>query len=390
MRTLASWLSGIKSSGTLAIKAKALELKKQGVEIIEFTAGEPDYPTPDKIKKAAIQAINDNFTYYTQTDGIPELKEAIIKKFKEDNQLHYGNDQVIVSAGAKHSLYECLMVLLNKGDEVILPNPYWVSYPEQIRMLGGEPKYIDTFDSGFKITQDSLKAALTPKTKAIIFNSPSNPTGAVYTKEELEALKDVLADKDLWIISDEIYEKIIFDNIAHYSLAQFEELYDKTIVINGFSKAYSMTGWRIGHAAGPASVIKEMKKIQGHQTSNVNSITQKGAVVGLNEVKDEIVEMCGEFQKRRDTIYEMFSLIKDVKTVKPLGAFYIFPDFSAIIEKMDNIENDFQLVEYFIEKAGVVAIPGSMFGAPGYIRFSYATSMDDIKKGISKIVELLK
>ena len=390
MKTLASWLSGIKSSGTLAIKAKALELKKQGKEIIEFTAGEPDYPTPDIIKKAAIKAINDNFTYYTQTDGIPELKEAIIEKFKNDNQLHYENNQVIVSAGAKHSLYECLMVLINKGDEVILPNPYWVSYPEQIRMLGGEPKYIDTFDSYFKITPEKLEAAITPKTKAIIFNSPSNPTGAIYTKQELEALKNVIAEKDLWIISDEIYEKITFDNYPHYSLAQFEELYDKTIVINGFSKAYSMTGWRIGYAAGPADVIKEMKKIQGHQTSNVNSITQKGAVAGLNEVKDEIEEMCREFEKRRNVIFEMFSSIKDVKTLKPNGAFYVFPDFSEVIKKIDGVENDFQLVEYFIEKAGVVAIPGSMFGAPGYIRFSYATSMENIKNGISKIVELLK
>ncbi len=389
MKQIAEWLPNIEASGTLAIKAKALELKRQGKKIIEFTAGEPDFPTPDIVKNAAIKAINDNFTYYTQTDGIPELKEAIIQKFATDNGLNYNNDQIIVSPGAKHSLFLCLMVLLNKDDEVILPRPYWVSYAEQIKMLGGKPVFIDTFDSNFKITPDKLLKSITPRTKAVLFNSPSNPTGAVYSAEEYEELKKVLLKNDIWIISDEIYEKIIFDGLPHRSLAQFPELFDRTIVINGFSKAYSMTGWRIGYAAGPETVIKAMKKLQGHQTSNVNSITQKGAAAGLNKIEDTIEKMRNEFSKRRDAIYKMFSSVTGLKLFKPQGAFYIFPDFSEIIASIPQVNNDMQMVEYLIEKAGVVAIPGSMFGAPGFIRFSFATSMENIENGIGKIVKLL-
>jgi aspartate aminotransferase len=387
MKRISDLDSQIISSGTLAIKALALELKRKGESIIEFTAGEPDFPTPEKVKNAAIQAIRDNFTKYTAAAGIPELREAIAEKFRSDQKLNYHPDQIIVTNGAKHAIFEALQAILDEGDEVIIPVPYWTSYPEQVKLCKGIPVFVNTIQTGLKLTPENLEKAITPKTKAFIFNSPANPTGIVYTREEILALAEVLKKHSIYIISDEIYEKIIFDDLRHFSIATVEELFDRTIVINGFSKAYAMTGWRIGYAAGPKDVIQTMKKFQGHQTSNVNSITQKASIVAIREVVDEIEQMRRKFEKRRDLIFSMFSGLERINVMKPQGAFYIYPDFSQIC-KNANISTE-DLVKRMIEKAHIVAVPGEAFGTPGFIRFSYATSENEIQEGIRRVLEFL-
>lgn len=388
MPTISSLTSKVESSGTLAIKAVATELKLQGKEIIEFTAGEPDFVTPEKIKNAAIRALEENFTKYTSANGILELREAICEKLKTENVLEYTPDQVIVTNGAKHAIYLALQVILNPGDEVIVSVPYWTSYPEQVKMCYGIPRFVDTRSTQFKLTPERLEEAITDKTKAIIINSPSNPSGAVYTRDEIQKLADVLKKYNIFIISDEIYEKIIFDGRMHYSFAAAEELYERTILINGFSKAYSMTGWRAGYAAGPLKVINEMKKYQGHQTSNVNSITQKACVVALKEVAEEVEFMRQQFEKRRDLIYNLISKIPYVKATKPQGAFYLFPDFTELCAKLNL--SSYDLVKKLIKEANIVAVPGEAFGTPGFIRFSFATSEEEIEKGMYNLLKFVQ
>ncbi|GAB4186807.1 MAG: pyridoxal phosphate-dependent aminotransferase [Calditrichia bacterium] len=380
----------ILSSGTLAIKALAGELKRAGKEIIEFTAGEPDFPTPEKVKRAAVQAIQDDFTHYTAADGILELREAICDKLKKDNGLDYSPNQVIVTNGAKHAIVEALQVIINPGDEVLIPAPYWTSYPEQVKLCYGVPVIVDVFESNFKMTPEKLEQSLTAKTKAIILNSPGNPTGAVYTESEIRALGEVLKGKNVYVISDEIYEKIIFDGLRHFSIAQMDELYEQTIVINGFSKAYAMTGWRVGYAAGPERVIKAIKKFQGHQTSNVNSIAQKACLAALTDqdVEKDVKQMQLHFEKRRNLICDMMKQNEHIALNIPSGAFYVFPDMKFFMDKLQT--DSMGLVKKIIEDAGIVTVPGDAFGAPGYIRFSYATSEEEIARGIGRFLDTLE
>lgn len=388
MPHLASLVDEIAGSGTLAIKALATRLKREGKQIIEFTAGEPDFPTPEKIKEAAIRALQENFTRYTDTAGIPELRQAICEKLKRDNALEYTPEQILVTNGAKHAIYETLQVLLDPGDEVIIPLPFWTSYPEQVRLCRGVPVLVNTVESGFKITPEQLEHSITPKTKAIIFNSPSNPTGMVYTEQEIRELAEILIKKDIFIISDEIYEKIIFDGYRHFSPAQIAALYPRTIVINGFSKAYSMTGWRVGYLAGPEDIVRAVKKFQDHQTSNVNSITQKACIAALREVEAEIEMMRAAFEKRRNLICQLSGEIPYVSAPEPKGAFYLYMDVREVCHRLNVTSSE--LVKILIEHAGIVVVPGEAFGTPGYLRFSYATSEDEITKGMNQLKKYLQ
>jgi len=382
---LAKRLEKINPSATLAITAKAKKLKSEGRDIVNFAAGEPDFDTPDFIKDAAITAIKAGFTKYTPTTGIPELKKIISGKFKKDNSLQYESSQIVVSCGAKHSIFNALFVLLNKGDEVIIPSPYWVSYPEMVNLSEGKPSLIETFpQNDFKITIKDLEKHVNPKTKVVILNSPSNPAGCVYTEDELRQIAKICVEKKVFVISDEIYEKIIYDNERHVSIASFgKDIYNLTVTVNGLSKSYSMTGWRIGYLAGPYDVIEAVSKLQDHSTSNPTSISQKAAVAALNAPDDFSKMMATEFQKRRDYVIERLSKIKRISFVKPKGAFYIFCDISKF--KLDSLT----FANRLLEEAHVSLIPGIAFGKDDYVRISFATSVEQIEKGINRLEEWL-
>ena len=381
-------------SPTLGITAKAKAMQAKGINIINFGAGEPDFDTPEHIKEEAKRALDKGFTKYTPTSGIPELKQAICKKLKEDNGLEYEPSQIIVSCGAKHCIYNALQVLCEEGDEVILPSPYWVSYPEQIKLTGATPVIIPTTEEdGFKLSLQVLSKHVTNKTKLLILNSPSNPTGAAYSKEELEKIADICAEKGIWVISDEIYEKIIYDGIQHVSIASLNpRMKDLTIVVNGVSKAYSMTGWRIGYAAGDKKVISATSNLQDHMTSNPTSFAQRAAVIALNRTQEPVKEMVAEFKKRRDYIVERLRRIPGISLLIPQGAFYAFPNVSGILGKVFKgqvIENSIVLAELSLVEAKVALVPGAPFGADNYLRLSYATSMDDIVEGLNRIEEMI-
>lgn len=378
---LAERLQKINPSSTLAITSKAKKLNAEGKDVVSFAAGEPDFDTPDFIKEAAIAAIKNGFTKYTPTTGIPELKSAICNKLKKDNNLDYAPSQVVVSCGAKHSIFNALFVLAEKGDEVLIPSPYWVSYPEMVNLCEAKPRLIKTSaDNKFKMTIGDLERNLTAKTKVLILNSPSNPTGCVYTKEELEAISKICIAKKIFVISDEIYEKIIFDGRKHESIASFsKEIYDLTITVNGLSKSHSMTGWRIGYLAGPQDVVEAISKFQDHSTSNPNSIAQKAAVAALNAPDDFAVRMCSEFEKRRDYIVKRLSSIKQLKVVRPEGAFYVFCGIKAV--KLDSV----QFATRLLDEALVALIPGDAFGWNEFVRLSFATNIEQIEKGVSRI-----
>ncbi len=391
---LASRLSKIKPSATLAVDAKAKAMRAEGIDVVNFGVGEPDFDTPEHIKEAAIKAIQDGFTKYTPVDGIPELKEAIIDRIKQDLGVEYSLSNVLVSCGGKHSLYNIFMALVGKGDEVIIPAPYWVSYPPMVLLAEGEPVIVETREeNGFKILPDELASSITPRTKAIILNSPSNPTGSLYTKEELIAIGKILLEKDIYLISDDIYYRILFDNYEFHSIVSLiPELKDKVIMVNGVSKTYSMTGWRIGYMLGPDEVITAARKIQSQSTSNPTSIAQKAAVSALNGPQDCIDEMVQEFAKRRKRILELLDELPGVTCYPPEGAFYVFPNFSAYFGKTWNgkkIEGSVSLSEFFLEEAHVALVPGEAFGADEFIRFSYATSMDRIEEGLRRIKDVL-
>lgn len=373
-------------SSTLAITAKANELKKAGYNVIGLGAGEPDMNTPDYILESAKKAMEDGFTKYTPSGGITELKTAISKKFKRDNGLSYSNDQIIVTSGAKHALYTLFQVLLNEGDEVIIPGPYWVSYPEQVKLAGGVPVIIQTTEATkFKLTAKQLEEAITDKTKAIIINSPSNPTGMVYSKQELEKIGEVCLKHNLIIVSDEIYEKLIYTDDPHVSIASLSDnLYNQTVVINGVSKSHSMTGWRIGYAAGPKEIIKAMTSLASHSTSNPTSIAQYAALAAYEMDSNTTEQMRNTFSQRLDRFYELISKIPGITCIKPAGAFYIFPNVKKAVEA-----NRFQSVDEWasaiLEEEKVALVPGSGFGAPDNVRMSYALSLNDLEEAAERI-----
>lgn len=378
---LAERLKKINPSLTLAITSKAKKLKSEGRDIVNFAAGEPDFDTPDFVKAAAVSAINSGFTKYTPTTGIPELKKLICQKFRKDNSLEYAPEQIVVSNGAKHSIYNTLMVLLNRHDEVLIPLPYWVSYPEIVNLCEGSPRFIKTkAENNFKINVKDLCRNISPKSKVLILNSPSNPCGSVYSRSELLELASVCVEKNIFIISDEIYEKIIFDGLKHESIAGFnKDVYNLTITVNGLSKSHSMTGWRIGYLGAPLDVANAISKLQDHSTSNPNSIAQKAAVAALSAPEDFTHKLCREFQKRRDYLAGRLKGIQGLSFCLPKGAFYMFCDISKT--GLDSMS----FAERLLEEEYVSVIPGNSFGIDDFIRISFATSMEELQKGMDRI-----
>jgi aspartate aminotransferase len=388
---LSQRVQAIKPSPTLAVTKRANELKRAGHDIIGLGVGEPDFDTPQYIKDAAIEALNKGYTKYTAVDGIPELKQAIVDKFKHDNNLDYTPAQVLVSVGGKHSFYNLAQALLDPGDEVIIPAPYWVSYPDMAILAGGVPVILEAgLEQGLKITPAQLDQAITPRTKLFVINSPSNPTGVHYSDAELKALGEVLLKHPhVLVATDDMYEHIIWEGKFSNILNHTPALYERTIVLNGVSKAYSMTGWRIGYAAGPLKLIQAMTNIQSQSTSNPTSIAQYAALAGMKGDQSFIGEMVKAFKTRHDYVLGELRKIDGVKCLPAQGTFYTFPDFSAIIARK-GLNNDIELGEFLIEKAGVAAVPGSAFGAEGYIRFSFATSMANLEKAMQRLQDTLK
>ncbi|WP_027717215.1 pyridoxal phosphate-dependent aminotransferase [Desulfovirgula thermocuniculi] len=385
----------INPSPTLAIDARAKELVASGVKVFNFSAGEPDFDTPPHIKEAAVAALERGMTKYTPVGGTPELRKAICRKLKDENGLDYQPEQIVVSAGAKHSLYNAMQVLLEPGDEVILPLPYWVSYLEQIKLAGAVPILVQTRpENGFKLTAEELLSAVTRRTRMVIINSPGNPTGAVYTREELQSLGEVIEKNNLIVISDEIYEKLVYDGCQHVSIASLSsDLKERTVVINGVSKAYAMTGWRIGYAAAPVAVAKAMVDFQSHTTSNPTSIAQAASVAALCGSQEPLQQMVGEFRRRRDYMWERLNAMPGISCLKPQGAFYLFPSVAALIGrsyKGQPIRGSGDLARILLEEAQVAVVPGVAFGDDRYLRLSYATSMEDIVEGLDRMEEVLR
>jgi aspartate aminotransferase len=386
--SLSNRAQSIKPSPTLAVTARAAELRAEGKDIIGLGAGEPDFDTPEHIKAAAIESLKKGETKYTAVDGTADIKKAIIDKFKRENNLEYNKDQILVSCGAKHSLYNLFQAVLNDGDEIIIPAPYWVSYPDMAKLAGAEPVILKTtIDDNFKITPNKLRGAISDKTRMVVFNSPSNPTGVSYSKDELAALGEVLLDHpEIIVVTDDIYEHILWGQDEFINIVNAcPGLYDRTIVVNGVSKAYSMTGWRIGYVGGPESVIKGMKKIQSQSTSNASSMAQAAAVAALNGDQTYIEESTVIFKERHDFVLKSLQAIDGITCIPSEGTFYSFPDMNGLIEKLDGISNDIELAEFFLEKAEVAMVPGSAFGAPGCMRISFATSMENLEKSMERI-----
>ncbi|SFG36249.1 aspartate aminotransferase [Desulfotomaculum arcticum] len=391
---LADRAKNISPSPTLSIDAQAKKMIAEGINVVNFGVGEPDFETPENIKLAAKEAIDQGMTRYTPVAGILPLRQAIVKKFADDNGLTYEPGQIVVSAGAKHSLYNAFQVLCQAGDDVILPAPYWVSYLEQIKLTGAKPVVIPTrIENSFKLTPGELAAAITPNTKAIILNSPSNPTGAVYSREELTALGELLVKHNIAIISDEIYEKLLYDGNEHVSIASLSpELKELTVVINGVSKTYAMTGWRIGYAAAPPPVAKAMADLQSHSTSNSTSIAQAATVEALVGTQEPVKKMVAEFVKRRDYMVERMNAIPGVNCDRPGGAFYVFPEIKSLLGRSYDgtvINGASDLAAVLLEKAHVAIVPGVAFGDDTCFRLSYATSMENIKEGVDRIEKVI-
>ncbi len=392
--SLAERMSRIQESMTLALSAKAKKMKREGIDVISLSAGEPDFATPENIKNKAIEALNKNFTHYTTVSGIPELKNAIIEKFKRDSGLEYSPSQIIISTGAKQALYNAIFALVGSGDEVLIPTPYWVSYRDQVIMAEGVPVFIETEEkNNFQFDIDSVKQKLTSKTKAILLNSPNNPTGIIYSEDLLKKLSELIIENNLYVISDEIYEKISYDGIKVKSIVSINpELKDRAIIINGFSKAYAMTGWRLGYAVGPETVIKAMNKIQGQITSCPNSIAQWAGVEALNGPQDSVEFMIDEFRARRDFVMEKLSEIPNISFVKPKGAFYIFINVSRYFGKSYkdyNINDSLSMSEYLLNEGKIALVPGSAFGQEGYLRLSYATGKENLSRALDRLKESL-
>ncbi|MBE6014598.1 MAG: pyridoxal phosphate-dependent aminotransferase [Lachnospiraceae bacterium] len=392
--TLSEKAKAVKPSSTLAITAKAKELKASGVDVVGFGAGEPDYNTPENINQAAIDAINEGFTKYTPASGTNELKEAVSAKFKRFNNLDYKPEQIVVSNGGKHSLKNIFDAIINPGDEVIIPAPFWLSYPEIVKLSGGVPVFIYTNrDCGYKITGDDIRKAVTDKTKAVVLNSPNNPTGMIYLREELEDIAAAVVESDIYCVADEMYEYLTYDGREHISIASLNnEIYKRTITCSGLSKSYAMTGWRIGYTGSSVEIAKLMGSIQSHATSNPNSIAQKAAVEALNGPQEAVMKMKAAFEKRRDAMYERMSKMKYVKTLKPEGAFYLFVDVKEVLDKEykgEKIETTTRMAQILLEDYAVAVVPCVDFGYPDHIRLSYAISRAQIHKGLDRIEEFL-
>ena len=387
MSIVSNSLKRIKPSPTIAVTSKAREMRAAGKDVIGLGAGEPDFDTPDNIKEAAIEAIRKGDTKYTAVDGTPALKKAIQDKFNRENNLKYNIDEISVGTGGKQVLYNAFMATINKGDEVLIPAPYWVSYPDIILLAGGKPKIVKCEEKdNFKLTPKKLKKAISKKTKWIILNSPSNPTGSAYTKDEIISLSKILLKyKKTYILSDDIYEHIIYDNFKFFTIAQIDKLKKRTLTMNGVSKSYSMTGWRIGYAAGPKEIIKAMAKIQSQSTSNPTSISQAAAVEALNGTQEFIKERSDSFKERRDFVVDSLNKIKGINCLKPEGAFYVFPSCKKLLGKKTKLKTDKDFVEKLLEQSEVAVVQGSAFGLDGYFRISYATSMENLKKAMGRI-----
>ena len=387
MSIISNNLKKIKPSPTIAVTQKARELRAAGKDVVGLGAGEPDFDTPINVKNAAIKAIRDGDTKYTAVDGTPALKKAILKKFKRENNLNYKLDEITVGTGGKQVLYNTFMATLNKGDEVIIPAPFWVSYPDMVLLAGGKPKIVKCNEKdGFKITPAKLKAAITKRTKWIILNSPSNPTGSGYSKSEIQKLAKVLIkNKKVHILSDDIYEHVKYDNFKFFTIAQISKLKSRTLTMNGVSKSYAMTGWRIGYAAGPKEIISAIRKIQSQSTSNPSSISQAAAVEALNGKQDFIKKRAKSFKERRDFVVKSLNNIDGISCLKPNGAFYVFPNCKKLLNKRTKLKKDTDFVQNLLEKQNVAAVQGSAFGLDGYFRISYATSMAKLKIAMSRI-----
>ncbi len=389
MTGLSAKIASVEESQTLALTKQASQLKARGVDVVSLTAGEPDFATPEHVKEAAIRAIRDNFTHYTPNTGIPELITAIREKFASKNGLEFGPTQILVSCGAKHSIFNALLAICNPGDEVIIPAPYWVSYPEMAKIADGIPVVVPTTrESGFRLTPDALSGALTRRSKVLILNSPSNPTGSVYSRTDLEALAPVIESAGLYVIADEIYENILYDNLSHHSIGAIGALAGRVVTVSGVSKAYAMTGWRIGYMGGPAEVIGAAAKVQSQATSNANSIAQRAALAALTGPDDDVQRMVTEFRRRRDLFMSALNAIPGIVLDPPGGAFYLFPDVSAFVGSRAGdtvIAGDMQLSAYLLDQAKVAVVPGTPFGSPGYIRLSYACSVAEITKAASRL-----
>jgi len=395
MTQLADRTKLIKPSVTLAIAAKAGKLRAEGVDVVNFSAGEPDFDTPEHIKAAAVEALRKGMTKYTDVKGIEPLRQAVADSYRRDHDLSYRKEDVLVSCGAKHSVYNIFQAVVNPGDEVVIPAPYWVSYSDMALLAGGVPKLIPSDESsGFRITAEQLRAALTPRTRVFVLNSPCNPTGATYSRDELLALTGVLEERDCLVLADDIYDKIVYDGFqVHNILALCPALRDRTIIVNGVSKSYAMTGWRIGYALGPSDVIAAASKIQSQSTSNPTSIAQFAALEAIRGPQDEVAAMVCEFQKRRDIIVERLNAIDGITCRKPEGAFYVFPNIGGLLNKSGRgkkLSSPCEIADYLLEEAKVAAVPGEDFGSNAHIRFSYATSLEDIEKGCARIRDALR
>ncbi len=389
--TLSDRVKTVKPSPTLAITARAAEMRAAGKDIIGLGAGEPDFDTPEHIKAAAVKALDNGFTKYTAVDGIPELKQAIIDKFRKDNGFEYQLNQVLVSCGGKQSFYNLAQALLNPGDEVIIPAPYWVSYPDMVLLASGKPIIINTNQQQqFKITPQLLRAAITTKTRLFVINSPSNPTGVAYSQDELKALGEVLSEfPDIIIATDDMYEHILWQSGSFVNILNAcPELYDRIMVLNGVSKAYAMTGWRIGYAAGPVELITAMRKIQSQSTSNPTSISQVAAQAALTQDQSCIQTMLAEFKKRHDFVVAQLQAMDGFDCLATDGTFYVFPNIEQALTKLDAVNDDVEFAEYLIEEAGVAVIPGAAFGCPGHIRISIATSMENLENALERIKKI--
>lgn len=389
---LSARVQAVKPSPTLAITARAAALRAEGKDVIGLGAGEPDFDTPDHIKAAAIEAINSGKTKYTAVDGTASLKQAIIDKFKRDNGFDYAAEQILVSVGGKQSFYNLAQAILDAGDEVIIPAPYWVSYPDMTLLADGVPVVVECgAETQFKITPEQLAAAITPKTRLFVINSPSNPTGMAYSKDELAALGEVLRQHPhVLIATDDMYEHILWDAGGFVNILNAcPDLTDRTMVLNGVSKAYSMTGWRVGYAAGPANIIKAMKKIQSQSTSNPTSISQYAAEAALNGSQQCIADMMVQFKQRHDYVVDRLNKIPGVNCLSTDGTFYVFPSVTGLIDAIDGVNDDLDLAEYLIEKAGVALVPGSAFGSPGFARISIATSMENLSNALDRIEKVI-
>ena len=389
---LSKRISNTKTSATIAMSMKARELKAQGKDIISLSAGEPDFDTPNHIKDFAIESINNGNTKYTPVDGMHSLKESIIRKFKNENSLDYNHSQILVSTGCKQSIYNLCQATLDKGDEVLIPSPYWVSYPEIVKLSDASPVFIETdSDNDFKITGKMLLENITDKTKMLLLNSPSNPSGFIYNEDDLKDIGKVLKEyPNIIIASDDIYEHIIFNEKKFINILNvYPDLYDQTVILNGVSKAYAMTGWRIGYAAGNSEIINAMKKIQSQSTSCTCSISQSAATAALSYGNEEIKKMVVEYQRRSDFLHDELNKIEGIEYKKPDGSFYAFINVDGLINNLDGINDDFDLAEYFLNEGEVAVVPGTAFGSKNHIRISFATSMENLEKAVDRVKKLL-